>query len=82
MCHVMLNPKEKESTKKMCNTDATSALAREPYKFINKSHRTLLMMRRTKSDGNAGGPNLELRHQRSGDVVFDWIDERNKFKTP
>lgn len=25
---------------------------------------------------------LELRHQRTGDIVFDWIDEANPFKKP
>lgn len=27
-------------------------------------------------------PKLELRHQRTGDVVFDWIDTADKYKTP
>lgn len=32
------------------------------------------MFRRiTKSDGDQGTAKLELRHQRTGDVVFDWI---------
>ena len=25
---------------------------------------------------------LELRHQRTGDVVFDWVDPANPFKKP
>jgi hypothetical protein len=25
---------------------------------------------------------LELRHQRTADVVFDWISDTNQFKTP
>lgn len=25
---------------------------------------------------------LELRHQRTGDIVFDWVDEANPFKKP
>jgi hypothetical protein len=28
------------------------------------------------------GSSLELRHQRTGDVVFDWKDDSNRFKTP
>jgi len=44
----------------MRNTDATPAIAREPYNFIKKSHRTLLMLRRSKHDQSAG--QLELRH--------------------
>lgn len=23
-----------------------------------------------------------MRHQRTGDVVFDWVDTNNRFKTP
>jgi len=25
---------------------------------------------------------LELRHQRTGDIVFDWVDDANPFKKP
>lgn len=61
LCYVMLDPHEMESTRRYNNTDATPAIAREPYPFISKSHRTLLMLRRTKHDV-AGGNALELRH--------------------
>ena len=27
-------------------------------------------------------PNLELRHQRTGDVVFDFVEEHDPFKRP
>ena len=82
-------------------TDATSAIARKPYKFLTKSHRTLLMLRRVKYDtcslDSKFGENqkplsgvtpidnkdrLELRHQRTGDVVFDWADDNDSTKTP
>jgi hypothetical protein len=79
-CHVMLDRTQRDSTLRMNNTDATPALARQNYSFIAKSHRTLLMMRRTKKENS--GSSLELRHQRTGDVVFDWVDEQDKFKTP
>lgn len=46
LCHVMLDRTQIESTKLMKNTDATSAIHRESYPFLNKSHRTLLMLRR------------------------------------
>jgi hypothetical protein len=46
LCHVMLDPKYFEATKRIGNTDATPAIYREPYRFLNKSHRTLLMLRR------------------------------------
>lgn len=39
----------------------------------------MLMLRRTSH--SVGAP-LELRHQRTGDVVFDWVDSKNKNKTP
>lgn len=38
------------------------------------------MLRR--NNKSATGPPLELRHQRTGDVVFDWVDDKNRFKTP
>jgi hypothetical protein len=47
LCHVMLNPEQKESTLEMKSTDATPAIARKAYPYLNKSHRTLLMLRRT-----------------------------------
>lgn len=62
------------STKLLSNTDATPAIARQEYPFLNKSHRTLLMLRRTNSKPDPLDKPLELRHQRTGDVVFDWVD--------
>ena len=61
---------------------------KEPYKFLCKSHKTLLMLRRTQKDAsgktsaNSEKTVLELRHQRTGDVVFDWVDPANPFKKP
>lgn len=78
LCHVILDPTQEASTKQMNNTDATPAIHREKYPFLNKSHRTLLMLRRNLGSGQP----LELRHQRTGDVVFDWVDPTNRFKTP
>ena len=49
--------------------DATPAFVREDYTYFKKSKKTLLMFRRLSSDV---GNKLELRHQRTGDVVFDW----------
>lgn len=47
---------------------------REDYTYLKKSKKTLLMFRRiSKSDGDQATAKLELRHQRTGDVVFDWI---------
>ena len=50
---------------------------REDYTYLKKSKKTLLMFRRiTKSDSDQGTAKLELRHQRTGDVVFDWIGKQ------
>jgi len=85
LCYVMLDPSQVKSTKEINTTDATSAIAREDYMFITKSHRTLLMLRRTQATGQKGSaPSaaLELRHQRTEDVVFDFVDKNQPFKKP
>jgi hypothetical protein len=51
--------------------DATPAMVRDDYKYLRKSKKTLLMFRRL-SDHIAPENKLELRHQRTGDVVFDF----------
>jgi hypothetical protein len=55
--------------------DATPAFVREDYTYLKKSKKTLLMFRRiSKGDAEMSAHGkLELRHQRTGDVVFDWI---------
>ncbi len=40
--------------------------------IFRKAHKTLLMMRRISDENTANKIRLELRHQRTGDVVFDW----------
>lgn len=68
MVYVMLDPDQKKSVNDFKNTDATPAIAREPYQYIRKSHKTLLMLRRThekKCDNMTKTKqynNLELRH--------------------
>ena len=52
--------------------DTTPAFVREDYTYLKKSKKTLLMFRRLSKPEDVGGK-LELRHQRTGDVVFDWI---------
>lgn len=75
----MIDRDYEESTRAIKNTDATPVIARDKYLYLNKSHRTLLMMRRQPKETTQP---LELRHQRTGDVVFDWVDPSNRFKTP
>ena len=60
-----------------CTIDATPAFVNDPFTYLKKSHRSLLMFRRTSKDGR-----LELRHQRTGDVVFDWRDEMKPWQKP
>lgn len=61
---------EVEKTK---SQDATPAFVREDYTYLRKSKKTLLMFRRVASDLTS---KLELRHQRTGDVVFDWLGKQ------
>lgn len=49
----------------------------EDFTYLKKSHKSLLMFRRISKDGK-----LELRHQRTGDVVFDWKDPENPSGKP
>ena len=57
--------------------DATPAFVNDPFTYLKKSHRSLLMFRRASKEGR-----LELRHQRTGDVVFDWRDESKPWQKP
>ena len=101
MVYVMLDPTQKKckyyvlhldhlflAVESYKNTDATPAIARQPYHYLRKSHKTLLMLRRTherKTENMHKSKqynNLELRHQRTGDVVFDWTDDADPFKKP
>ena len=79
MVYVMLDPTQKKckfnlssnlfsAVESYKNTDATPAIAREPYQYLRKSHKTLLMLRRThekKTENMQKSKqynNLELRH--------------------
>lgn len=48
LCYVMLDPAERDAVLRYNNTDATPAIARKPYDFLCRSHRTLLMLRRVR----------------------------------
>lgn len=89
MCWVMLDENMKAGkinifdnlieVEKTQTQDATPAFVREDYTFLKKSKKTLLMFRRmSKVDGENGHAKLELRHQRTGDVVFDWKGMNNQ----
>lgn len=70
------NIMEKE-VRNFATIDATPAFIHEDYTYLKKSHKSLLMFRRTSTDGK-----LELRHQRTGDVVFNWKDETRPKEKP
>ena len=67
----MLEPKMEKEVRNFATIDATPAFIQEDYTYLKKSHKSLLMFRRISKDDSK----LELRHQRTGDVVFDWYDE-------
>lgn len=70
MCYVMLDQNKKEEIDATRLINIEDAFVHEDYKYIKKSKKTLLIFRRT---SNKKGPcTLELRHQRTCDVVFDW----------
>ena len=48
---------------------------KEDSPYLRRSHRTMLLFRR-QPRGKGEKTRLELRHQRNGDVVFDWESDR------
>jgi hypothetical protein len=77
VCYVMLNREMQPSVKEFNTIDATPAIKLDDYTYLKKAHRSLLMFRRSSESGA-----LELRHQRTGDVVFDWKDPENPERKP
>jgi hypothetical protein len=57
--------------------DLSNLFKKDNYKYFSKSHSTLLIFRKF-----LDGPKryLELRHQRSGDAVFDYDYEEGNYK--
>lgn len=77
VCYIGLNREKEKEVRNFGTIDATPAFMNDPFTYLKKSHRSLLMFRRTSKDGR-----LELRHQRTGDVVFDWRDEMKPWQKP
>ena len=50
--------------------DITDSFVKQDYKYLKKSKRTILIFKRTYQKN--GKSNIELRHQRTCDVCFDW----------
>lgn len=65
----MLDANMEKEVRNFATIDATPAFIHEDFTYLKKSHKSLLMFRRCSKDGK-----LELRHQRTGDVVFNWRD--------
>ncbi len=90
MVWVMLDETMRSEVLKTNLIDATPAFIRDDYCYLKKTKKTLLMFRRIASSDL--GSKLELRHQRTGDVVFDWkgillcfnvsTDPTNPYKKP
>lgn len=72
VCYVMIDRIMEKEVRNFATIDATPAMILEDFTYLKKSHKSLLMFRRISKDGK-----LELRHQRTGDVVFDWKDPEN-----
>ena len=77
VCYIELNREKEKEVRNFGTIDATPAIINDPFTYLKKSHRSLLMFRRVSKDGH-----LELRHQRTGDVVFNWRDEMKPWLKP
>jgi hypothetical protein len=77
VCYVMLDSTMKKEVEQFNTIDATPAFIREDCTFLKKAHKSLLLFRRVSKDGK-----LELRHQRTGDVVYDWYDPMKPHQKP
>ena len=57
---------------RLCNTlDGSRIILEQNSRYFKKSKRTLLMFRKDNSE------TLELRHQRTCDVLFDLVSEQD-----
>jgi len=57
VCYIALNQEMEKEVRTFATIDATPAFVQDEFTYLKKSHRSLLMFRRTSSDGK-----LELRH--------------------
>mmetsp|Transcript_16341 Transcript_16341/g.11770 ORF Transcript_16341/g.11770 Transcript_16341/m.11770 type:complete len:195 (+) Transcript_16341:439-1023(+) len=69
ICWIMLDEDKREEVDKTKSIDVSPAFASDDYQFIRKSKKTMLMFRRLQKKGATP---LELRHQRTCDVYFDF----------
>lgn len=70
MCYVMLDQNKKEQIDRTRETNIDNSFVLEESNFLRKSKKTLLIFRRMSN--KKACCTLELRHQRTCDVCFDW----------
>ena len=70
VCYVMLDKREKTVIDLSREIDITDSFVKEDYTYLKKTKKTLLIFRRVSQ--KKAKCNLELRHQRTCDVCFDW----------
>ena len=70
MCYVMLDQNKKDEIDKTRHTNINDSFVLEKSTFLRKSKKTLLIFRRMSN--RKACCTLELRHQRTCDVCFDW----------
>eukprot|EP00356_Strombidium_inclinatum_P010255 CAMPEP_0170501646 /NCGR_PEP_ID=MMETSP0208-20121228/38970_1 /TAXON_ID=197538 /ORGANISM="Strombidium inclinatum, Strain S3" /LENGTH=68 /DNA_ID=CAMNT_0010780303 /DNA_START=1130 /DNA_END=1336 /DNA_ORIENTATION=+ len=63
----MLDQTKKQKVDETRNIDISESYTRTEYKYLRKAKRTMLIFRRQPAKST-----LQLRHQRTCDVVFDW----------
>lgn len=74
LCYVMLDQNRKEEIDKTRQTNINASFVLEKSAFLRKSKKTLLIFRRMSN--RKACCTLELRHQRTCDVCFDWAVTR------
>lgn len=72
-----LDPAKKAEIEAQKTIEITPGFHKQEYRFFKKAHRTLLMFRR-----KLDKPSLNLRHQRTCDSCFEFVDPENLQKTP
>ena len=70
VCYVMLDQMKKKEIDDSREIDISDSFVREDYQFLKKTKKTLLIFRRMSQ--KKAKCTLELRHQRTCDVCFDW----------
>lgn len=78
MCYVMLDQNMKEDTDCTRQINIEDSFVHENSTFLRKSKKTLLIFRRMSN--KKATCTLELRHQRTCDVCFDWAVTHPKAK--